>query len=268
MKTSIYISLLMMLFISLLPSCKEEQTPLVLLVYPIEIVSEVSAGDYVYFGIKAFSDEEILKVSLNQKDNQHGLLQVFDTLLNNSDVEFDIPYKVPYYEDSSELTIEIVAISKSFENKEIRQLIVLNDDEILTEFSGNIIFSGLSGKMDAYNLKRSQPVFSNLEPDSLVDIMDNSVDSLHGTSLSFQWKSPAGLKFSRFNDFNYAKATRRSVIDSYKAASSYNQVSNIRDNDIIFVGNVEALGVILVTQVIDTDSTLNDRYIFNVKMIN
>lgn len=80
----------------------------------------------------------------------------------------------------------------------------------------------------------------------------------------------AGLKFIRFNDFDYANASYLSVRKAFEVGIKNPILDNIKEDDIILTklnrSSIDSGYVaIRIVYVIDSDSTLNDRYIFNVK---
>lgn len=251
-----------MLFLS---SCKKEETPLVILISPLTtIISE--SGEVVVINLEFRCSENITELKILQKNNKNIIDTVCDTIPFGD--KFDFVYEVPYEDDSSYVTLDIYAKSNSYSQHISRKVLIFNNSVLIDEYSGNLIYSKLAGKASGFTISNLQSDFVSEENMTNVDFMDYSVDSIHGSNLSRKWISFSGLSFARFNDFNYVQATRRSISDAYSIASKYNIIDNLQNDDILLVGrNDEAVGVIRITDIIDSDSTINDKYYFNIKKI-
>jgi hypothetical protein len=132
------------------------------------------------------------------------------------------------------------------------------------------MFSHASTGFDAYNLATGHPLHSESSDSSVMNILDLTNDTVNPTVLLRKWGSPAGNKFVRFNDFDYANATLNMLRNSYTAGIKNDFVENISSGDIILtkIGNSlidTGYVAIKVVFVIDEDSTQLDRYIFNLK---
>lgn len=254
-----------LIVVVLLAGCDDDESPLVVTVNPQTLNLVEESGNNLFFQIEIKSKELINQFTIKQKDTEHGIIILLDSVPLDKNLFFDYTYKLPFYADSTEVMLEFTAKSNGYFTTIARRILIRNSRELLNEFSGNVFFSSLSGKANGFNIKQMQNVFSKVEPDSLIDFMDSSIDSINGNQLSRKWISPAGLKFVRFTDFNYATATREGVSEAYNVATKYNFVANLNDEDIIMVGRSEAYAVIKITQIVDADSTLNDKYYFNLK---
>jgi len=141
---------------------------------------------------------------------------------------------------------------------------------LLSETSGHQMFSHNSTNYDAYNLLTGLPLHSQLSDSSIIHIIDASIDSVNHNTLSRKWMSFANLQFVKFNDFNYANATISSIKNAYNAGLKNQFVDNLTDEDIIItkLGNSSidtGFIAIKIINIIDADSTINDKYIFNIK---
>lgn len=245
--------------------CEDEESPLVVTISPETLNLSEESGNNLFFQIEVKGKESVSHFTIKQKDTEHGIINLFDTISDKKSLFFDYAYKLPFYADSTEVILEFTAKSFNHTTTIARRILIRNNRELLNEYSGNVFFSSLSGKANGFNIKRMQNLFSKVEPDSLIDIMDSSIDSVNGNQLSRKWSSPAGLKFVRFTDFNYATATREGVSEAFNVATKYNFITNLADEDIIMVGRAEAVAVIKITQIVDADSTIGDKYYFNLK---
>ncbi len=246
-------------------SCKEDQTPLVIIISQIPQVDGTS-GEFIVFDVELVCEENITSFRVDQFHPKHGTTNVFDSVPPQR--KFKYYYKVPFFEDSSLVTLTFSAASNSHFNSIPRIVLVSNKEQPLVEFAGNVFYSNLSGKPNAFEIKDLQSVFYDHQSSDKPDFADNSIDSVHLNALSREWISPSGLLFSKLNDFNYALASEKSVKDAFASAAKYNTVKNLSSDDVLVFGNnTEAKGTLRFTQIIDADSTLDDRYIFNVKLI-
>ena len=256
--------LIMVLFLT---GCENDESPVVIIINPADANMEGNANDFLYFNVEIRCIEPISSFLIQQKDATHGIVSLFDSIPDVDKINCAYSYKIPTYKDSSEVFLEFIAKSKNYSSTLSKRILIHNEEILLEEFSGNVIFSALSGKADAFSLKMNQSVFSKNEPDSLVDIMDASTDSIDNNVLSRKWISKSGMKFVRFEDFNYSTATRQGVKDAFQIASKYNFISDLKTEDIILIGKDEASAALKITQIIDEDSVLNDKYYFNIKMV-
>ena len=92
------------------------------------------------------------------------------------------------------------------------------------------------------------------------------------TEISRTWRSPAGGRFVRFNEFDYANATDVSLESAFLAGIPSETIENIAIGDMILVklGSLPAeqrfYAVMKIMDVVDEPGTAdNDRYVFNMK---
>ncbi len=247
-------------------TCQKDKTPLAIKI--LETATRVGiSGEYLIYNIEFICDEPITSFRIEQFHPKYGSVTIFDSVPPTK--KFKWYYLVPFVDDQTKVTLTFSATSASYSNDVPRSVLITNNEMPLTEYAGNAFYSNLSGKPNAFMIQGLQAVFydslSALKP----DFADNSIDSVHLNDLSREWISPSGLLFSRLNDFNYAQATSRSVKEAYKIAVKYNVVKNLTSDDILVFGNnTEAEGTIRFTQIIDADSTIDDKYLFNIKLVD
>lgn len=245
-------------------SCKKDTTPLAIKITEAPEIQGKS-GEYLPYHLEFICEEKVDHLRIEQFNPKFGSSVVLDTAPPTS--TFTWYYLVPFWDDASEVTLTFTATSASYTNSITKTVIVINQDVPLTEVSGNAFHSNLSGKPNAFLVQGFQSVFfdhlSTIKP----DFADNSVDSVHHNTLSREWVSPAGWLFCRLNDFNYPQATETSVQAAYAIASKHVKISNLTNDDILIFGtSTKAKGAIRFSQIIDMDSTIDDRYMFNIKM--
>lgn len=252
-------------------SCEEEDSsPVVILVSPEERVEGAKAGDKILFAVEIFANSGLIEnIRISSKDPQQGLVQLLDSGLNVSVARFDFQYVVPVLkEDSLKIELKFEAGNGRSFTSATRSVLFSGGDVLLQEESGYTMYSAGSSKPDAFRFSDSQLLFSRLEADSLIDIYDYHDAVYPLDSLTREWRSGSGMKFVRFNDFNYPLATESRVRTAYDAGVKYGVIRNVCADDILLVGNERGvLGVIKVVYAFDEAGVENDRYLFNLKKI-
>jgi hypothetical protein len=252
-------------------SCEEEteESNLRLNIEPKQDQINKYVSENLTFNISAESNIELKKFTINQKSID-GTIVLKDTTIEGKSFYLDYFYEIPLLEDSTEITLIFnLTASNNEEYSMARRFKILQEEELLEEITGNTIHSSLSGGLDAFNFTLKQPMSSDTQPDSLLHIKDNSIENINQNTLSREFISPAGYNFVRFESMNYPQATQAMIQNAYDSGIKLDIIKNIQNEDIIVIGkNNTALAAILITQIIDADSTLNDKYLFNYKMKN
>lgn len=252
-------------------ACEDEEgSPIVILVTPGQQVLDVKAGDKVIYTVETFANSGVIEhLGISSIDAEQGLIRLMDTSLNVARAKFDFQYIVPVMpEDSARINLKFESGNSHDYMSSVRTLRVVGGDVLLQEESGYTLYSSTSSKADAFRISDSQLLFSGQEADSLLDIYDyHDLQEAAGT-LSREWRSGSGVRFVRFNDFNYPLATESGIRKAYEEGIKYSSIRNIDADDIILVGrDGAALGVIKIMSVFDEDGTEADRYVFNLKKI-
>ncbi|MCD4697052.1 MAG: hypothetical protein K8S16_12520 [Bacteroidales bacterium] len=261
--------LLVLLIVIVAISCRKDNTsPIVFELYPKEPVIEAAVGEKTIFNIEINGNDNILKeFTITQQEHINGIQTIFDTLINSSTFNYDFVYDVPVFTDST--LISLIFKVKNDQSEDItlsRRIRVLGDNILLEESTGHVMFSALSGNYSAFNLDWLQPLSVNDNSDSLLHFADHSIDSVHFNTLSREWYSPAGLRFVQFEGFSYPEATQSMLQNAYTYGIKLSSVDELENDDILIIGREEeALAVIYIVQILDTDTTLNDKYLFNLK---
>jgi hypothetical protein len=260
--------ILVVLTISLFPSCNEkENDPIIFILKPLELLITIEAENNIIFKLKVESESNLYKLTIKQQEKIDGTTILLDSTLNGNTLIYDFNFKAPALPDSAIINL-VFTISDVSENSLTlaRQVIILEDEILLAESTGHVMFSSLSGKYSAFSIDLRQPLSNNDHPDSLLHFADRTIDSIHLNTLSREWYSPAGFNFVRFQGFNYPTATQRKLQNAYDTGIKLTSVRDLLDDDIILLGKSDmALAAIYITQIIDADSTLNDKYIFSLK---
>jgi len=239
------------------------------MVSPSDINIIADQGDVIVFDISADGGNDQLSRFLiqNQVENQ-SRLTVFDSSITAKKFSYTYQYVVP-----DTLTGSVfITFSAYDEDGDVGQaatrIIIQPSSVILTEYSGDLIYSRYSGKADALDINTNTVQFSLTAPTGLLDIAD--YDTIQSDStLARSWHSPAGNKFVLFNGFDYANATNVTAADAYNSGQKLDIISTLNINDIIITkvdnsGNA-IYAVIKITNIVEASSTINDRYEFNLK---
>ncbi len=253
----------------LLVACEDEDSsPVVILVSPDKDIMNAKTGDKLLYTVEAFSGSGVVeRLKFISKDARQGVVNLLDTVVSSSRVKIDFEYVVPSLDrDSVRIALKFGAGTADDYTSVMRSVRVLNSEVLLEEESGYTMYSASSSKPDAFLWFGSQSVYSELEADSLIDIYDYHNPLIQADSLTREWRSGSGIKFVRYNDFNYPRATAGSIRQAYEAGIKYSALKMIHADDIILLGNERGvLGVIRIVNVIDESGPEHDRYVFNLK---
>lgn len=256
-------------------SCKKDKnSPALLFVYPESGYISAIPAQVITFTINGSSDAASLNhFILRSKIPLSGYTVWVDSSLTTNSFSMQYDYQVPVFSQSTGIQVEFILSDKDGNETKMARIInvTVQTGSGLTETTGHEMYSAISGKQDAYDLAAGTPLFSQSAPLPTQHIRDSTVNDSSGTYLlSKKWLSPAGLKFVRFVDFDYANATPLTIKQSYEAGVKNAFISNIAQDDILLtrlpVSNPDSgYAAIKLVYVIDQDSSDFDRYIFNIK---
>ncbi len=259
----------------LLSSCeRKEDHNIYIQTDPVEPFLNATANDILVFNLYCSSDSKLSNLVISYRTNQTTSTALLDTNLKTKVFEMKWEYKVPAFEDTlTNLNIAFTITDvKGYQSASSKVITVYSpvQNDYLTETAGHVMYSHAAiDQFDAYNLINSTPLHSIQADSANVHIMDVSTDSVNGQTLSRKWISPAGMKFVRFNDFDYANATETSLKNSYNAGNKRDFITNITDDDVLLTkldqDTATCFFAIKIVNVIDQDSVNLDRYIFNIK---
>lgn len=253
-------------------SCEEtEESPLVIFLNPQKAIIETNTNEHILITVDINSTQaEINNFQITQQDDYAGVYRIVDTTINQFSMNYVLDFIVPEYPDSTETLLTFSATDNLGNQIQAAKKILINKgSSLVSESSGHTIYSFLSKKPNAFNLENNIRGFSVDMFDIDVDFMDYSLDSIHGNSLSREWISRNGLRFVQYNGFNFAMANSTMIESAYASGIKLSKATNIQDSDIFLIGREDdAIGVIQVISVVDSDSTLNDKYVFNLKTID
>jgi hypothetical protein len=270
-----HLPLLLLLPLLGLAACKkiENEIP-VLSVSPSDRDIDATSGQVLSFTIRGRSDGRSLSrlVITSKKDNSFTVT-VKDSALAGSNLDFVWETRVanaiqPY---SEVLTFQLID-SEGAEMRTTRTLYVTLGAIVLTETSGHQFYHGNSAVHgeSAFDLETRVPVLASVDS-TRRDVQDVPL-SPSATEMSRTWRSPAGGRFVRFNEFDYANATDISLEAAFLAGVPSETISDVQVGDMILVrlGSLpdtqRFYAVMKIMDIIDEPGTAdNDRYVFNMK---
>ncbi len=269
MKKNIYqIIPLLLLFIFLFSCKKDKNNPPVIFISPTDINIIAKTNDILELKIKVSSDKNLSRFIINAKLENSYSHKLFDTLISGKNLYYSYFYKIPdTLSTGTSIIFTFYAYDQDGNMGETAKRIIINGaPTTLTESTGHIIYSKYSEKQDAYNIATNTSIFSKTSQDSLLDFVDYDT-IVKDSSLNKSFYSPAGNKFVRFNNFDYANATNIKAKEAYDSGNKLDIISDIKEQDIIIIkrNNKEIYIVLKITKINDESGIINDRYEFNVK---
>jgi len=225
-------------------------------------------GSIVNMIVKINSSETIRSLRVSEKRTNVPTKIVLDTLINNKINTTFWDYQVPVYsKESSTYYLDFDVIFSSGELSTKRFVFNILEKEVkLVEKSGFTVYSKKSGSPFGFDIAQLKPVY----PDQITDKTSISFEDTSSSSkLSKVWISQAKGKFVKFNanSLDYANATMKNVVEAYNSGIKLELVNNLSVGDVVIYYNagVTDYKLIKLTEVVDIDSTLNDKYVFNIK---
>ncbi|MCD7709873.1 MAG: hypothetical protein LUI04_00710 [Porphyromonadaceae bacterium] len=271
MKTAVLkICLCSVLFLCCIACSEDDESPVVLVVSPESMTTQCSAGTNLLYEVEGYSttSSPLRSFTVRTYDEERGLLSLLDTTLFASRFVYSFPYAVPEF-SKDDITIQIrFELSDEAGNMmDVHRYVTVAEGTVELESYENIsLYAPGSGGPDAYNLSSCQVLYRELADSSEVDIYTYKADEDTTASLSLEWRSYTGVKFVRYNEFNYATATQSAIESSYVSGMPQNRITDITANDVILIGkDTGAIGVIKILLVSDTDTAR--YYLFSWKKI-
>lgn len=257
----------------LFTSCKRETKIPVLVVEPDAREIGVTSGQVFTFTMKARSDNSTLsRLLITSKRGNGFTVTVVDSALTgktfNWNWEFQVAHASAAYDELYTFTLYDAA-GESMSTT--RTLYVTLTETLLQETSGHLFYSRNSAvhPESAFDVEdRVQVIYT--ADSTRRDIQDNPAGP--GEVLSKSWISPAGGRFVRFNDFDYANATDIGLRNAFNSGVPVEQIDNLVVGDIILTklgsqpANTGYYAALRINGIVDEAVTAdNDRYQFNMK---
>lgn len=247
------------------------ESEIVIIVKPEEFVQSAQAGEKILYTVQAYSnDGPVSNLKFTTYERINGLQTILDSVVGLSKIRFTFQYTVPEFKDTTDIKIRFEAFNTYGESAAIQRFVRVSGGKVtLDELAGITMYAATSGQPDAYNLELEQLLNSHtIETDSLLDIYAWQDSTADETVLSREWRSHTGIRFMRFNSFNYATATQLGIENAYAAGVKMNYIRDLQAEDIIIFGDErKAMGIIKLIYVFDEPGFRNDRYVFNLKRI-
>lgn len=264
---SLLITLLALLLASV--SCEKEVSEVNIFVNRADEYEQVSPEQYILFHIKAFSEHSMVhRIDCKSFDSENGVQTVFDTVVSAKQVEFDYAVWTQVYTTSENMDVKytFTAYTPDGASTSFVQHVHVIGNVPLVAYEDLVMYSSCTQKGNGLSLEWVEPVIIQTADTSSVDVYDYHRPDLDSCVLSREWRSMTGLKFVRFNDFNFPAATVKYLQDAYVAGNSYSSVNNLNVGDIILVGRLDrAIGVFMIHQIYDEEGVDNDRYVLTFK---
>lgn len=269
-----FLGLLVLSFITL-SSCKDEEKYLPsLTINPTDYIQYVDSNEVVTFTItgNSTSDNTLTKFKISKKLKSETTTIILDsTLFNTSYFSYTYEYKIPMYIDTTYIYFNFELFDNTGKSFKISKLLItktVNDEKLLTEYSGNIIYTDPFYHATAFNLLTGFPLNASTADSANMHI-ETYLDSINPSIISYKWTSPANLKFVKYNNFDYANASNKTTEAAYNSGIKNDFIAGILNNDIyitkVIQSNDTSFLVIKVIDISDNTDTENDKYTFNVK---
>ena len=232
----------------------------------------VKIDDVASFNVNIESENRLSLFQVKTKLADQFETVAYDSILSTKNANFNYEFRVPdsYADQEEGVIFTFTAIDEEGESgRSLRRVIGFREETKLEESAGHIIYSKWSKKADAFDIQTLQPQFASLAASNLLDIIDNDIDALDH-KMDLQWASESNVKFVKFNGFDYANATDISTKKAFESGQQFPIINDLTKNDIIIArydSIADLYAAIRLTNIVDTDSTNNDRYEFNIKAI-
>ncbi len=261
-----------LIFAFIIFSCKKDKvTSPIVSVSPSQLYYYGSIGDLVTFNINVSSEVSLSKFTITATPDNETPTVKLDTIILSKGTSFNYYYRLPANMAGKSIVFDFKAVdSNGKTGGSVKRVYVValpvSQAIILTETSGHRMYSNTSVNPDGYNLETNSGEFSLTADTASRDIQDYSAAN---TTLSKEWRSPAGGKFVVYNGFDYANATDSTTISAYTSGVKYSVLYNVTVGDIIItkLGSVSTskYAVIRITDIVDVAGKDNDYYEFKIK---
>ena len=252
----------------LFSACQEKVSPVNLFITRADDYgNNVSHSMNILFHIHAYSNSTpITRLECTSFDSENGIEPVFDTLFasNPMDVEYDYAHYTKYYTTSENMDVKLSFTVYTSGGDQLTQVIHyrVKGNVLLVPYENIVLYSGeQSAKPNGLSLEWVSPIIAQTADSTKVDIYDYRPIDATPDELFHEWRSRTGIKFVRYNDFNFPAATVKYLQDSYLAGNKYSSLGNLNIGDIILVGrDNNAIGVFQIHAIYDEEGYENDRY--------
>ena len=250
-------------------SCEPEVSTVNLFVNRADDYTTVSPEQYILFHVKAYSEHSMVhRIECKSFDSENGVLPVFDTVVSAKQAEFDYAVWTRTYTTSENMDVKYTFTAYAPDGSSTTFVLHVRvvGNVLLVPYEDLIMYSSCSEKGNGLSLQWVEPVIIQSADSTTIDVYDYHQPDTDPDLLSREWRSMTGLRFVRYNDFNFSAATIKYLQDAYLAGNGYSSITNLQVGDIILVGRgIDAIGVFLVQQIYDEEGIDNDRYVLSFK---
>ncbi len=262
-RTWLFILLLFALFFG----CEKQNNSPVLIITPNEIYLVSQPEDILTFNIHYEGEVEASRLKITSKTENKFTRTELDSVVSGKSVILKYEYAVPLlYEEASIYMEFILETADGGILASGRIIEVRISEKKLEETSGHEMYSKASEKQNAYNLILGQPLYSHIADSNLMHIMDTTDSDV----MLRRWLSPAASLFVRYNGFDYANASNRTVKEAFNSGIKHEFVDDLERDDIIIARLYNnsadtSFCVIKITDIMDLSGSESDKYVFNIK---
>lgn len=247
-------------------SCQGKKDEIVIILNPYQLVlGNINPHDVVSIVIDCKSPDELKHLLVTSRVEGNFSNKELDTLISGSRFYYRYEYIVPEVLESTRILLEFTLTDSRGEvATNMKVLDVITTAKYLKETAGHEMFSGHSGKQNAYNIIDGAPLYSRIADTLNMHLADTSKSDV----LLNRWISPAGVKFVKFNGFDYANCTNVSIQNSFESGIKTEFIENMNIGDIYLVrvkNSSTSYVAIKIVNIVDAPGNEWDRYVFNLK---
>jgi len=248
-------------------SCEKKNEKAVILLSPLNLYIPAKTSEVVVIDVTCHSPFELKQLLIKSRIEGDYFFTELDSSISGKNFYLQYEYRVPELNDTSNVFLEFFLFDESNEKvSNFRVIIATPEAVFLTETAGHIVYSGNSGEQNGYDLVLGSPRFLHLADSAKIHIADTT----NSETLLKRWISPAGVRFVKFNGFDYANSTNLSAKNAFSSGVKYELLNSIEAGDIYITeiktsDNRLIYPVIKIVDVIDQPGSASDRYVFNLK---
>ena len=267
--TSIKLILFLTIISSTLSCKKDNVDPLKLYVTPDYLVMNAKGGANFNFTISGKGPTALRRFKMEVQENTSKTTLVDSTLEWGKTFSLIYKYAIPKRNEDYTLTFYFHLIDNDGNTTSASRVINVSSFNIpASEKTGEKIYTQQSGLSDAYDLLNFTALMSTIDPASTQDIVDVP-DGTNPNNISHAWTSSANAKFVLYNAFDYANATKESIMSSFLSGTALGQISNIQAGSTILIetdrNSVKRYYAVQIISINEDNSGNNDFYLLNIK---
>lgn len=234
---------------------------------PSDLILNANSQDWITFNLNGFATDGFTNLKIKQKKKNTSSQIILDSTINTVK-NFNLAWEFLVPDSTTDYSLDLI-FSLTDTKGEVfnigRTLMVHAVNPPLQEYAGIILHSHESGLADFLNIELLNLGISSMSNNTIQQLRDDSVSVANATQLSHAFISPAGGKFTKFNDFNYAEATPNLLTSAINSSSMLDRVTSIQTNDIILFKLNNIYAAIRISSINDVTGTIEDTYVLNIK---